>query len=702
MKKFYSIPSLICVLFSWMINSPAFAQESNDSLSIDLKEIVVEGESIRTSPTSVTYYPTSKQKSAATSAIDLLQKMGISQLSVDIMGTSATTVTGQTITYFINFVPATEQDLSGIRTKDVKKVEYLEFPADPRFRNAEHVVHYIMVEYDYGGYTKLSDYLWFSGDLDSNVLNVYSKFNYKRMTYDVYVGEYYSKSRHFGTNNNEQILMRGADGDYFTLDKDLTTEHAFDLGNKIPVNFRATYNDNTKQITNSAWFNFNRNPHFNSSGSFTTSNNELSNNYDWVQNNSNTARSGGWNGNFFFMFNRGWSMNFGGTFQYSSTNDYSLYTSSLNDTDIRNNATDRTYTGDLSVQLLKNFTDNHQAWIEAKHVYVNSDVKYLSYNEFNKFSFLSGTYSIGYTGTFQNVRVRADMGLSFEDNSINSISSTTLHPNAHLNVNYSPNRLIGLGLWFQYATSSPSESMKSPNVIQVNDFEYKTGNPALKPTNFLQYQIYCNWTPNNIFSSTFYTGLNYFMKQSVAHYEHYNNGEAIIKRWDNCGNFLDLSLGANISVRLFNNSLQLAANPSIYFSKITGYTPLNKFIFRGIVSATYFIKGFYATIGYYSPYRSLDRSGLYTFCKSPEYILTLGWANQDWNIRVNFKNVFESTWNEMSYSYHSPIYSYTIDGIGMNRHRQISLMASYTFGYGRKINRNNEIGTGGDAINSIM
>lgn len=135
----------------------AMAQtESTDSIKTqELNEVVVEASNQQTNATSSTYIPMARQKNAASDAISLLSQMAIPQLSVDPASQSIKTVSGQAVSIFIDYVAASAQDLSGMRTTDVKKVEYLVYPTDPRFRGAQYVINFIMQKYVWGGYTKI-------------------------------------------------------------------------------------------------------------------------------------------------------------------------------------------------------------------------------------------------------------------------------------------------------------------------------------------------------------------------------------------------------------------------------------------------------------------------------------------------------------------------------------------------------------------
>jgi len=121
-----------------------------------LNEIIVEAVNQTVSSSVSTYYPASKQKNAANSAITLLGLMAIPQLDVDMGASSVKTLSGQSVAIFIDFNESTPQDLDGIKTQDVKRVEVYDFPADPRFKGAHHVVNLIMQKYEYGGYTKIA------------------------------------------------------------------------------------------------------------------------------------------------------------------------------------------------------------------------------------------------------------------------------------------------------------------------------------------------------------------------------------------------------------------------------------------------------------------------------------------------------------------------------------------------------------------
>lgn len=176
--------------------------ETPDSIAgRELNEVVVEASNQRTSSKSSTYIPMSRQKNAASDAVSLLSQMAIPQLNVDPASQNVKTVSGQAVSIFIDYVAASAQDLSGMRTTDVKKVEYLIYPTDPRFRGAQYVINFVMQKYEWGGYTKLNADKWFG--VNRSEASVYSKFSYKRMTFDLYADEIYLTNRHTGTESTE-------------------------------------------------------------------------------------------------------------------------------------------------------------------------------------------------------------------------------------------------------------------------------------------------------------------------------------------------------------------------------------------------------------------------------------------------------------------------------------------------------------------
>ena len=154
----------------------------------ELDEVVVEAQNQRTDAKLSTYTPTGKQKSSAQNAIDLLRQLAIPQININLVDNAVTTQTGQNVAIFINYLPASAEEIEGLFTADVRRVEYLDFPTDPRFQGNEHVVNFIMQKYEYGGYTKATvSENFLVGKLSSRA-SVYSKFAYKRMTYDLYAG----------------------------------------------------------------------------------------------------------------------------------------------------------------------------------------------------------------------------------------------------------------------------------------------------------------------------------------------------------------------------------------------------------------------------------------------------------------------------------------------------------------------------------
>lgn len=101
----------------------ALAQtEAQDSIKAkELGEVVVEAQMQRINAEVSTYIPMARQKNAAQNAVSLLSMMSIPQISVDPVSQAVQTAHGQNVSIFIDYLPATAEDLSGMKTQDVKK-----------------------------------------------------------------------------------------------------------------------------------------------------------------------------------------------------------------------------------------------------------------------------------------------------------------------------------------------------------------------------------------------------------------------------------------------------------------------------------------------------------------------------------------------------------------------------------------------------
>lgn len=188
----------------------AMAQTTtNDTIKTqELNEVVVEARNQRLGSYVSIFIPTSKQKNAAQTAADLLNRMAIPQLRIS-PDDEITDPAGKSVDLFIDFIPAAKDDLEGMRMHDVKKVEYYDFPSDPRFQGKAHVVNFVMQKYEYGGYVK-----GYGLENSSNAgqVSLYGKLKYKRMTFDIAAGAFYTNQNHTGCDTYETFRLPQPDG----------------------------------------------------------------------------------------------------------------------------------------------------------------------------------------------------------------------------------------------------------------------------------------------------------------------------------------------------------------------------------------------------------------------------------------------------------------------------------------------------------
>lgn len=218
----------IHILISALALTPLFAMAHStepDSIKTqELDEVVVEARNQRLGAEVSTYIPTSKQRNASQTAADLLNRMAIPQIKIS-ANDDITDLAGKSVDVFIDFLPASKEDLQGMRMQDVKKVEYYDFPSDPRFQGKAHVVNFVMQKYEYGGYVKA-----FGWENTSNAgqASLYGKLQYKRMTFDIATGYFYLSQKHTGVSRGRNGFRKDKGGEELAESEEDLLEHRTD------------------------------------------------------------------------------------------------------------------------------------------------------------------------------------------------------------------------------------------------------------------------------------------------------------------------------------------------------------------------------------------------------------------------------------------------------------------------------------------
>ncbi|MDE6352004.1 MAG: hypothetical protein K2K88_02525, partial [Muribaculaceae bacterium] len=194
--------ALVIMMFNIMILN-AQTEKSDTIKTQQLKEVVVETQQTLVTPSKSIYVPSAKQKRSAMSGDDLIKRMRIPEIvnyQGQLMSTSLTPVS-----FFIDYHEASSSELNGMNMNDVKRVEYFAFPDDPRFMGKEYVINFIMVKYEYGGYTKFTGVEQFIENSGNG--SIYNRFQYGKMTYDLTGGGSYSANRHNGSSETELFRL---------------------------------------------------------------------------------------------------------------------------------------------------------------------------------------------------------------------------------------------------------------------------------------------------------------------------------------------------------------------------------------------------------------------------------------------------------------------------------------------------------------
>jgi hypothetical protein len=663
-----------------------YAQEQADTVQVhQLDEVVVEARNQKLGAAVSTYIPTATQKRGAQTAYDLLNRMAIPQLRIS-PNDEIQALSGKSVDVFIDFLPASKEDLNGMRMQDVKKVEYYDFPTDPRFIGKAHVVNFVMQKYEYGGYVKL--YGW-ENTTNTGQASVYGKLQYKRMTFNIGGGAYYLNDKYAGSDTYETFRLPQTDGSLKTFERNSIQKSAKWRDHTYWPTFKALYSSDKITIQNMVGANFNQSPANEQSG-FIVYSPEVSERSDYTSNSTNRVNSLSYKGYWNFILNDKNTITVSPAYSYSHTNTESQYVE-VGKGEYNNAAKDNShqFKADLT------YTHSFGKWGSLNAMFqtlitTNNTI----YSGTANTSDNAHTYRIGpgvqYSISKGKVYGMVGYGYHWDRQEYMAYKENSAAPWLDFSLQYAPNDNHSIRGEFHHMKSIPSSSYRSAAVIQSNPLMSYTGNPNL--VSYGSYDAGVNYSivPNNRYSlSAFATT---WIVDNRYVYDYTPSATGILRTIRQPGGaYSQWDYGIYGTLRLFDRKLQLTAQLNVISVHNDEPYNLNKTHLVYLFQANYYIGNWTFSGLYFSPQGYPDGCMVGTWVTTKSYYtLQAGWSNSTWNFQLKVANFARWNWRSNNSVMQSKYYDKIEQSYSTDNHALVRLAVTYTFGFGKKVDHGDE------------
>ncbi|MDE5877463.1 MAG: outer membrane beta-barrel family protein [Muribaculaceae bacterium] len=665
-----------------------------DTVSVrDLGEITVIAAAQRTEATKTVYIPTERQKDTASDGLSLLARMNIPQLSINPVAETVKTAGEQEVSLFINSHPASEEDIAGLNPADVRKVEYLDFPSDPRFLRAQHVVNFITYEYTSGGYTRLNGKERFM--INSGEASVYSKFAYRAMEYDFMVSCDYDYNSHIGSATEETYRFEN-----ISVKRESSTESGKHHERSLFAGLRASWNKSQNfSFRNLISYRRQHTPVNKTTGYVRFS--DLYNSEYYTAEAPFTNNAVSWNSELYASLSKGWALN--GNLHTEIVSSHTTDNYIIPASEIRNQADEDSWYMNGNIQVNKSVSDRISLFTNITSAGGNTNIDYSgTSNATNKFNqTFTGIY-LGIALNFRKVAGTIDGGYAFESNSINGQRIDDRYPFTHINVQYALNQKNSLSLWFQYATMSPGATMKNPNIIRQSELMYIAGNPNLKCSRHISANLSYLWLPSNQWQLSAYAVFFRIANRQIAVYSPDGPDGMMLKKYQNDGDYNHGQIGLQLTGKSSDGKLTVTLAPRLLLYKTTGSNSISHYPFTCSLNTDYYLGNFFLNAYWSSRSSYVDGETAYLRKMPSDYSVGAGWAASGWNIQLSLVNMFQSSWRLSTDTLNTRWYDSTMIQYDSYSHRRITLNITYTFNYGKRVTKTNELNGDTNISTSIL
>lgn len=670
---------LLCIILCII---PTLADEKSDSVaSKELEEVVVMGDRAWIQDGVINVIPSKQEKKLSNSPETLLKSMHLPFVQVN--EGRVTTLSGEPVSFYINGEQVNEIDLATFWPKDVTLVQYLENPKDPKYAGASYVINFKMHEYEAGGVTR------FDGHQEIPNRGFYtaaSKVQYKKWTYGVmFKGDYRRDHRSTMTGETKYKGIYYGDKFYDEITRN-EKEASYSRRDDIDFALDARYITDKFQMRHTLSLGWNRNP---GSGSHSTNlwSENLFDSESFSDYSESRSLSPQYRGIYFFPFSKRWTLHI--TTGYSYARNHSFTESRFgNAKPVENRIAEDVNTVNFRVAPTFQLSDK---WSFNVPVSGSADWFSSSYSgsadtrQKQTRQKLSGSVKVWWH-PLNSLYVVVQPGVTASLWQIGDIKESQIYPNVSAQIYWNPTRKFVVNAVYKLYDFTPSPSESNPVLVKLSDLVWTKGNPYLKGSKAWNTGLYITYLPLDELTMSMSA---YYTRYNDLTYSRYTPAPAeyggIIEETVNAKPLDDIYAELTFNSSLLNRKLNVSVTPGITYNHANegGRENATAFKFRG--SMDYTIGNCRLSISYHKNGKYFDSEGFAEYWKENSWNFDVTYGLKDLYMNFRIDNIFNNKQKSWK-NYNSANYSYYSTRFDTGRTFIVNL--TYTFGYGKKLNRN--------------
>ena len=658
---------------------------SGDDKITELSEIVVTGDNVWIEGNKVIFKPQKSAKNLATDATSLIDRMNTGLLRVE--KGSIVARSGQPVAVYINGVKADGMDLSTFWPKNALRVEYMEYPDDPRFAGEAQVVNFIMKEYVTGGLTKLN------GNQEipnSGSYSASSKLVYKKMTYNAIFSGRYSRDHLSGDDRNESYSDIWYEGQHYDLvERNERTDYV-NRSDKLYGGLNARYRTDKTIITHSAALQWTRDPESTSSGSLLYSPEIIGANSMYSLSRARSL-SPSLTGDYYFQGSDKLIYRFGWSFNHTHNNNFSQYSETAL-TPILNNVRENIY--NYSATAIIGYSVSKKLGLNFK-LDESRSVSSSTYTGTVESKQWQQTGNTNFKVDFKYAPIKAvyislTPQINLQDWNVNhTYKKTSWLPGVGGNIYWTVNSKNYLSISAYYFQRTPDASMRNDLILRQTELKWIEGNPEMKTSRYQSFHL--NWYSSPLSWLTSNMSVSYDASNGDSYIAYRAGGreyDGVIGQYHSAVREDAFMLFWYLGIKLFDGHLLIDNHLQYNYSQWNNEAGLKVGNWYTRPSITWNFGNCSLRASYNSPQKTGTFGGTGVSRYPYQCGLAFSYGNGNLNLDVEADNIFQKRMNQTLTLVSGP-YRYVSNS--WNNGRSLSVRLTYTFDYGKKVDPGVEI-----------